>query len=79
MLTAANNLFFARSAKDDLFEPTVNLRAKKFVEGGILNHSEATEVMKHRTIILSTRKNIQVYFTRIFECILQTRFWNFIS
>ena len=54
LLTAARSLFFARCTPDDIFVPKKNVRVKKFVAGGVLNNSEATEVLKHRTIIIST-------------------------
>ena len=58
LLTAAKNLFFARCVSDDIFIPKKNNRVSKFVAGGVLNHSEATEVLKHRTILISASKNI---------------------
>ena len=58
LLTAANSLFFARCIPDDIFIPKKNNRVSKFVAGGVLNHSEATEVLKHRTIIISTSKSV---------------------
>ena len=44
LLTAARSLFFARCIPDDIFIPKKNDRVEKFVAGGVLNHSEATEV-----------------------------------
>ena len=58
LLTAANNLFFARCVQDDIFVHKKNQRVSKFVAGGVLNHSEATEVLKHRKIIISFTKNV---------------------
>ena len=44
ILNAARKLFFARCVEDDIFIPKHNRRVDKFVTGGVLNHSEATEV-----------------------------------
>ena len=44
LLLAANNLFFARTSKDDIFLPKFNRRIKRFSESGLLGHAESTEV-----------------------------------
>ena len=55
------------------------MRAIKFCENGILNHSEAAEIKKHRTAKLSTRKKVGLYLIKLFESCLHTKYWNLIS
>ena len=79
LLEAANDLFFARTTKENMFTGKMNKRVKRFSESGILGNAESTEVRNHRHIRISYRKNLELYFIMIFEPILRTPFWNCIS